>query len=208
MKRSLQELRQAIGTIANAQVPADRVVPTGWESLALACGRVTEIAGAWSSGKLAIAFGAAARATAEQKLVAWIDARGELYPPAAAARGVRLDRLLVVRPPATQISRAVEIVGRSRSFALIVVDVPDGVRIDDAAAARLRAAAHGSAAAVVALVSDRRSGVAHAFARFAIRRVEEGVRVETHGRSFVLPGFWSGTPALPELGPVVLRRRA
>ncbi len=116
-------------------------------------GKIVELAGAWSSGKTTVALHAAARATAGGGLVAWIDPRRELYPPAAAALGVDLGRLLWIRPPplASAIARAGEIVARSRAFTLVVLDLPPGVRVDDATAGRVRAAAHDASAAVLAL---------------------------------------------------------
>src|SRR5512142_1546480 len=50
-------------------------------------GALTELAGGPASGKAAVAL----------SLFAWVDGRGELYPPAAAALGVDLARLLLVR---------------------------------------------------------------------------------------------------------------
>lgn len=139
-------------------------------------GRVTEIAGARSSGKLALALAAAARATVAGQLVAFVDARGELYPPSAAALGVELGRLLVIRPNrgagAVAIARAAEIVARSRAFALIVVDLPAGQRLPDQIATRLRSAAHETGAAVVALASGA-DAVPHAAVRLEVAAGEE-----------------------------------
>jgi protein ImuA len=62
-------------------------------------GTLCEIAGGPGSGKTGLALAAMARAMREEGLAAFVDGRGELYPPAAEARGVDLARLLVVRPP-------------------------------------------------------------------------------------------------------------
>jgi RecA/RadA recombinase len=156
----LEELKKHL---ALAQ-PGDRAarLPTGsarFDALlqgGLPRGRVVELAGAWSSGKTALLFGAMAQLTRGKRLCAYIDGRGELYPPSAAALGVELERLLVVRPPAKGSPRAAEIVARSGAFPLVVMDLPDGERVDDAASSRLRAAAAGGGSTVVALAT--RSG--------------------------------------------------
>jgi protein ImuA len=61
-------------------------------------GALAELAGGPASGKTAVALAVFA-ALGPMDLAAYVDGRGELYPPAAAARGVDLARLLVVRPP-------------------------------------------------------------------------------------------------------------
>src|SRR5512142_3232790 len=60
-------------------------------------GALTELAGGPASGKAAVALSLFA-ALGPEDLFAWVDGRGELYPPAAAALGVDLARLLLVRP--------------------------------------------------------------------------------------------------------------
>jgi protein ImuA len=62
-------------------------------------GSLTEIAGAPGSGKTALCLAAMARITREEGLAAFVDGRGELYPPAAEVMGIDLARLLIVRPP-------------------------------------------------------------------------------------------------------------
>jgi hypothetical protein len=111
-------------------------------------GRITEIAGAPSSGKATVALSAIARCPA---LAAFIDGQGQLFPPAAAALGVDLERLLIVRPPLEAAPRAAEILIRSRGFALIVIDLPGGARLDRHRAHRLRTAAHQRGAALLVL---------------------------------------------------------
>src|SRR5689334_7671841 len=100
---SLEELRKRM----QPAQPAAEPLPTGsdrWDELlqgGLPRGRVVAVAGAWSSGKTALLFGVMAQVTRSQRLCAYIDGRGELYPPSAAAMGVELERLLIVRvlPP-------------------------------------------------------------------------------------------------------------
>jgi protein ImuA len=75
-------------------VPAvDALLPGGFP-----CGALSELRGGPASGKTAVALSLVARLP-RGALAAFIDGRGELYPPAAVAMGVDLDRLLIVRPP-------------------------------------------------------------------------------------------------------------
>src|SRR5690242_6882939 len=123
----IAELRTAISRIAGVGLiaPAVQENRTGFSAIdaltgGIAGGKIAEIVGARSSGKMSLALAAAARATSAGRLVAWIDAAHELHPPSAAERGVELDRLLVVAPPPTAVAaaRAAEIVARSNAFAL------------------------------------------------------------------------------------------
>lgn len=103
-------------------------------------GALTELAGGHASGKTALALSALAAAMGQDGLAAFVDGRGELYPPAAAAFGVDLDRLLVVRPLAPGhedgegegVRRALwaaEALLSSGAFEAVAVDVPiEGTR--------------------------------------------------------------------------------
>ena len=84
-----------------------------------------------------------AAATSAQRLCAYVDGPRELYPPAAAALGVDLRRLLIVRPkaPGQLVWTAVQLC-RSGAFACVVLDLThtglrpslaDGKKLADAA---------------------------------------------------------------------------
>ncbi|GEJ57297.1 hypothetical protein [Anaeromyxobacter diazotrophicus] len=116
-------------------------------------GALSELAGGPASGKTAVALSALAAAMGEGGLGAWVDGRGELYPPAAAALGLDLQRLLVVRPagatadPWSALWAAEALLG-SGAFEAVVLDVPaagqaraPGGAAIEALLQRLRAAA-------------------------------------------------------------------
>ena len=140
------------GLVACGLEAVDAVLPGG----GFPRGGLAELCGGPASGKTAVALALVA-GLAEEDLFAWIDGRGELYPPAAAARGVDLGRLLVVRPPTTPAGAqppgrepswraalwASEAVLASGAFAAVVMDVPLPPLVPgaDAAARRLQAAA-------------------------------------------------------------------
>jgi protein ImuA len=98
-------------------------------------GALTELAGGHASGKTALALSALAAAMGQDGLAAFVDGRCELYPPAAAAFGVDLDRLLVVRPLGHEegegeaVRRALwaaEALLSSGAFEAVAMDVPIG----------------------------------------------------------------------------------
>ena len=128
------------GVLACGRPEIDGALPGG----GFRRGGLTELAGGPASGKTAAAL-ALFGALPPGELAAWVDGRGELYPPAAAALGVDLARLLVVRPgsrrgagargedPAMAGIWAGEALLASGAFGAVAIDVPLG-------AARLRGA--------------------------------------------------------------------
>lgn len=140
------------GRVASGLAEVDAVLPGG----GFPRGAISELSGGPASGKTAVALALFA-ALGPEDLAAYVDGRGELYPPAAAARGVDLARLLVVRPapPGPREGSAglvpdvrpglwaAEALLASGAFAAVAVDLPLPRALPgaDAAARRLRAAA-------------------------------------------------------------------
>ncbi|HET7825312.1 MAG TPA: hypothetical protein VFK90_08260 [Anaeromyxobacter sp.] len=154
------------GFVASGLADVDVALPGG----GFPRGALAELAGGPASGKTAVVLAVFA-ALGPRDLAAYVDGRGELYPPAAAARGVDLARLLVVRPlcggvreaslvgeasvrgtargagGAADAARAglwaAEALLASGAFAAVAIDVaiPRALRGADAVARRLQAAA-------------------------------------------------------------------
>lgn len=147
------------GFVACGLAGVDAVLPGG----GFPRGALAELTGGPASGKTAVALALFA-SLAPGDLAAYVDGRGELYPPAAAARGVDLARLLVVRPAsairgdardggARRAARTPEYVRMalwaaeallgSGAFAAVAVDVPvpHAIAGGDAIARRLQGAA-------------------------------------------------------------------
>lgn len=150
----LTELREAIQRIERRPSRRSGVVPCGLAGVDAALpdggfprGSLCELAGGHASGKTATVLSLLA-AMGKDELFAWVDARGELYPPAAAARGVDLERLLIVRPAGGREAAllrsalwAAEALLGSTAFAAVVLDIP--IRADrgwDVMARRLQSA--------------------------------------------------------------------
>jgi hypothetical protein len=81
------------GSLPCGRADIDALLPGG----GFPRGAITELCGGPASGKTGVAL-AVVRALEEHALAAFVDGRGELYPPALRALGVDLARLLIVRP--------------------------------------------------------------------------------------------------------------
>src|SRR5512140_3388636 len=135
----LARLREEIRRIERRPDRRSGALPCGLASVdeALAGGFprgvLSELRGGPSSGKTAVALSLVA-GLGKDELAAFVDGTGELYPPAAAAFGVDLGRLLLVRTVGDAQARsrprvapglwAAEALLSSGAFAAVIVDVP------------------------------------------------------------------------------------
>src|SRR5512137_740008 len=118
-----------VGFLPSGRPEVDGLLPGG----GFPRGALADLAGGPASGKTLLALAAIGSAVAEGGLGAFVDGRGELYPPAAQALGLDLDRLLVVRPGfhgrgaghgGQEGLWAAEALLASGAFAAVAVDVP------------------------------------------------------------------------------------
>ena len=162
----LEELRRQIRRMERRPARREGVLSCGWPELeallpggGFARGALSALCGGPASGKTGVALSALREAQAEGGLAAFVDGRGELYPPAALALGVNLARLLIVRPePALGALLpglwAAEVLLASGAFPAVVIDIPlRGVPASRAEPLlrRLRAAAEKGGAAALLL---------------------------------------------------------
>ncbi|CAM3984952.1 recombinase RecA [Corallococcus sp. ZKHCc1 1396] len=131
----VEELRERIRQLQAAPRRALSVLRTGVDAVdallpmgGLPLGHSVELCGEAASGRTSLALRAVASAHREQRLCAWVDGPQELYPPAASALGVDLERLLVVRPRlfAQRVWSTVQL-ARSGAFTCVVLDLTHGV---------------------------------------------------------------------------------
>ncbi len=186
-RRILSELQESIRRIERRPARRGGGVPCGLADVDAAVpegfprGAISELAGGPASGKTAVALSLLAGLGPEE-LFAWVDSRGELYPPAAAARGVELGRLLIVRPAstagATAALWAAEALLGSSAFAAVVIDVPvpRAERGWDAMARRLQAASERGGAVGLWLASPRAQARLPAALRLELEAEGEQVR--------------------------------
>ncbi|WP_375759257.1 ImuA family protein [Corallococcus exercitus] len=116
--------RRALSVLRTGVDAVDALLPQG----GLPLGTTVELCGEAASGRTSLALRAVASAHRELRLCAWVDGPKELYPPAAAALGVDLERLLVVRPQAfaQRVWSTVQL-ARSGAFTAVVLDLTHGV---------------------------------------------------------------------------------
>ena len=137
-------------------------------------GTIAALEGAPSSGRTALAARLLAAAT-RRGLGAVIGL--DLFPPALAAAGVRLERLLIARagePLAA--ARAADIVVRSGAFTVVVIPaLPSGRGTGSATWTRLASLAHRANALLVA-VGDEASAELRYFASIRLETTIERVR--------------------------------
>jgi recombination protein RecA len=116
--------RSYVATLRTGVEEVDALLPSGGFPL----GQALELCGEVASGRTSLALRAVASAHRERRLCAWVDGPKELYPPAAAAMGVDLSRLLIVRPKQqAQLAWTAVQLARSGAFACVVLDLTQGL---------------------------------------------------------------------------------
>lgn len=130
---SIEALRERIRQLEGAGRLQVQLSPSGVAPLDALLGGlptpgVVELSGAPGTGRTRVALSLVAEVTRRRRQpVAWVDLERWLNPEAAAAHGVVLSRLLVVRPTADRLGWAVEQLARSGCFPLVVVADPHQV---------------------------------------------------------------------------------
>lgn len=170
----------------------------------LPCPGLVEVSGPPGTGRTRLALQLVAAATAGGRAVAWIDPDRRLYPPALAALGIPLDRLLLVHPPAVAapgeggpVVWATEQILRSGCFPLVVASLPEQRQGFDRSGGHTwaRAAERGHCVALVLGTHPRRTLPADV--RLATSRSGVQVLRDRGGR----PGASAPLPWPPPLDP-------
>lgn len=150
--------------------------PWSWASLA---GRLVEVSSWGGAPALTMALALVRDAQQEGESAAWVTAAAaSFYPPDAAASGVDLEALVVVRlPAADDVARAADKLLRSGAFGLVVMDLGARAAIAAPLQARLAGLAHKHGAALVGLTVKQHDDVslgAMASLRVAARGEQAG----------------------------------
>jgi len=158
---TVELLRERIRKLQAAPRQSASVLRTGLSAFdallggGLPLGHGVELWGEAASGRTSLALRAIAAAHREGRLCAYVDGPAELYPPSAAALGVELSRLLVVRPkgPGQLLWTATQLL-RSAAFACVVLDLTHtSVRMSLAESKRLSDATTRSGTSLLVLSS-------------------------------------------------------
>ncbi len=129
----LEDLRERIRRIERRPSRREGFLPSGRSEVdallpggGFPRGALSHLAGGPASGKTGLALEILAAALREGGFAAFVDGRGELYPPAAESLGIDLERLLVVRVAGDAALGlwAAEAVLASGAFAAAAIDVP------------------------------------------------------------------------------------
>jgi recombination protein RecA len=169
----VEQLREKIRKLEAQPRELVMALRTGVEELdafgAFRLGTGVELCGEEASGRTTVALSLVAAAGREKRLSAWVDGPSELYPPAAAAMGVSLERLLIARPksPGQLVWTAVQLL-RSGAFTLVVLDVTHtGVQLTMTDAKKLLDAARTGGSLLVVVTSLTAQG--QGFARLMLQ---------------------------------------
>lgn len=146
------------GPISLRITPSDAPLAPRWE-LAEIAGRLVEISGLGGNPCLTLAFSMVLDAQRSGETVAWVtDRRSSFFPLDAAAAGVDLEALAVVRlPGARDVPRAADRLARSGGFGLLVLDLGAEGRVPTPLLARLRGLAQSHEIGVLFLTEKRSS---------------------------------------------------
>lgn len=162
-------------------------------------GGVIELSGALAGGRTSLALSLVAAAGREQRLSAWVDGPGELYPPAAAVHGVDLARVLWVRrPPPGQLVWAAAQLARSGAFTCVVLDVTGaGVRLTPVESRKLLDAARAGGTLLVVLTPQGVHGEGLPRLELLGGASEIEVQVPKLQRRLCVPRAALGGPSVP-----------
>src|SRR3954447_13089968 len=191
------ELRPLPAPAGEPRTRVERGVRTGFPSLDAIVGRgglprsaSVALKGAPSSGATTLALRLVAEAQADGAIVAWLDLARALDPVEAAARGVRLDWLVVLTPET--LDEGLSIAGMllaARSVDVLVVDLPPRPNAGTTPAKiadRLRRLAALARRAETLLVVLEPPGLASGLATAVTEAT--GLRLELHRQSWIRLG--------------------
>jgi len=119
---------------------------------------LVELSSQGGNAPLTLAVSLVLDAQRDKETVAWVtDSESSFYPPDAAASGVDLEALAVVRVPGVRaILKVADRLIRSGAFGLVVLDLGQDPRVPLALVARLSGLAKKHDAAVLCLTEERR----------------------------------------------------
>ncbi|MDP1829850.1 MAG: recombinase RecA [Archangium sp.] len=181
----VEQLREKIRKLEAQPRELVMALRTGVEALdafgAFRLGSGVELCGEEASGRTTIALSLVAAAGREKRLSAWVDGPSELYPPAAAAMGVSLERLLIARPkaPGQLVWTAMQLL-RSGAFTCVVLDVTHtGVQLGMTDAKKLLDAARTGGSLLVLITSATAPG--QGFVRLMLRQAGASLSLRQRG---------------------------
>ncbi len=153
--------------------PLDRLLGGGVPK-----GALTVLTGARGAGRLTLAAQLAAEETKAGRPLAWVDAKGTLYPPALAAAGVDLARVLMVRSEDERVVYAAEQIVSSGAFGLVVASGLDSL-LTPSRVRRLQTSLEGQPVSMLLVLDPPAAArVTSAALKLVLSRRSRGIMVE------------------------------
>lgn len=141
-------------------------------------GSIVVLTGDRGAGRLTLAARMAAEETKASRPVAWIDARGTLYPPALAQEGVDLSRVLMVKSEDERVVYAAEQIVSSGAFGLVIATGLDAL-LTQSRARRLQTEAEGRAVTMLLVLDPPAAArMTNAALKLKLSRRGRGIMVE------------------------------
>jgi hypothetical protein len=141
-------------------------------------GAISVLTGPSGAGRTTIAARILAEETRSLRPVAWVDAKGTLYPPALEQAGVDLSRLLMVRGVRERGLFAVEQILESGAFGVVITTGLESC-LSQAGLRRVQSASEGSGASTIFILEPHASAsVTNAAIKLRVSRRGNGVQVE------------------------------
>lgn len=151
----------------------DRLLEGGFPKSAL-----TVLTGVSGAGRMTIAARILAEETRHKRPVAWVDARGALYPPALELAGVDLKRMLMVRGSRERSLYALEQILASGAFGVVVGSGLEPF-LSQAGLRRVQTATEGSGATTLLVLEPRAAeNVTMAALKLRVMRRSPGIQIE------------------------------
>jgi len=154
---------------------------------------ITVLTGDRGAGRLTYAARFAAEETKASRPIAWVDVKGTLYPPALAAHGVDLSRVLMVKSEDERVVYAAEQIVSSGAFGLVIATGLDAL-LNASRARRLQTEAEGRSVSVLLVLDPPAAArMTNAVLKLELTRRGRGIMMEVKKDR---TGFTTGRKAL------------
>jgi hypothetical protein len=189
--QDLEGLKHYLKKAAPHRPPIGDAISTGISSLdqmiggGFPKGAITVLTGLSGAGRMSLAAKVLGEKTRQKHAVAWIDAKGTLYPPALERFGVNLSRLLMVRPEKDRAMYAMHQIADSGVFGAIVMS---GGRIGHAGLKRVQTSIEAHKLSAIFVLDPKETADVPCALRLRVTRQTMGIVVEVEKNRYPSSG--------------------